>query len=173
MVPFLQQTAQYLVSEFKDDLDNICIVLPNRRGGLFLRKYLAEVVGKITWAPTFFSIEDFIAEISGLQEVEILHLLFELYEVHREIEDKKAQPVEEFLRWAPQLLSDFNETDRYMADAKELYTTLTEARAISLWNLENQPLTEFEKKYLHFYQSLHGYYEKLTSRLLAKNQAYQ
>lgn len=173
MLPFLQKTAQYLVSTFNNDFADLCIVLPNRRGGLFLRKYLAEEVGKVTWAPTIFSIEDFITEISGLQEVENLHLLFELYEVHREIEDKNAQTFEEFLRWAPQLISDFNEIDRYMANAKDLFSTLTEARAISLWNLDGQPLTEFEKKYLHFYQSLFGYYEKLTQRLLSKKQAYQ
>ncbi|MEI7499471.1 MAG: PD-(D/E)XK nuclease family protein [Bacteroidota bacterium] len=172
MLPFLQKTAQYLVAEYNDDLAELCIVLPNRRGGLFLRKYLAEYVGKPTWAPTIFSIEDFITEISGLQEVENLHLLFELYEVHREIEGKNVQPFEEFLRWASQLLSDFNEVDRYMADAKELFTTLTEARAISLWNLDNQPLTEFETKYLHFYQSLYTYYDKFTRRLLAKNHSY-
>ena len=173
MLPFLQKTAQYLVSTFNDDLGTLCIVLPNRRGGLFLRKYLAAEVGKVTWAPTILSIEDFITGISGLQEVETLRLLFELYEVHREIEGKNAQTFEEFLRWGPQLLTDFNEVDRYLADAKELFSTLTEARAISLWNLDGQPLTDFEKKYLRFYESLHGYYEKLTSRLLAKNQAYQ
>lgn len=173
MLPFLQKTAQYLVSVFSDGLDGLCIVLPNRRGGLFLRKYLAAEAGKVTWAPTIFSIEDFIAELSGLQEVENMHLLFELFEVHREIEGANSQSFEEFLRWAPQLLSDFNEVDRYMADAGELFSTLTEARAISLWNLDGQPLTDFEKKYLHFYQSLAGYYEKLKIRLLAKNQAYQ
>ncbi len=173
MIPFLKQTAQYLTSQFGDDLADLCIVLPNRRGGLFLRKYLAEEIGKVTWAPNIFSIEDFIAEISGLQEVDNLTLIFELYEVHREIEEKKAQTFEEFLRWAPQLLSDFNEVDRYLADAGELFATLTEARAISLWNLDNQPLTEFEAKYLHFYQSLYEYYNRLTRRLLAKNRAYQ
>ncbi|MEI7663221.1 MAG: PD-(D/E)XK nuclease family protein [Bacteroidota bacterium] len=173
MTPFLKQTAQYLVSKFGPGLADLCIVLPNRRGGLFLRRYLAEEIGKVSWAPVIFSIEDFIAEISGLQEADNLSLLFELYEVHCEIEEKKAQPFEEFLRWAPQLLGDFNEIDRYLADARELFATLTEARAISLWNLDNQPLTEFEAKYLHFYQSLYDYYERLTRRLLAKNQAYQ
>ena len=173
MVPFLQKTAQYLVSEFKGDLADVCIVLPNRRGGLFLRKYLALEIGKVAWAPTVFSIEDFIGEISGLQEVENLHLLFELFEVHKEIELKEPQTFEEFLRWAPQLLSDFNEVDRYMADAEDLFSNLTEARAISLWNLDGKPLTEFEKKYLQFYSSLYLYYDKLTRRLLSRNQAYQ
>jgi len=173
MTPFLQQIATYIATEFRDGFDKVCIVLPNRRGGLFLRKYLAAEVGKATWAPSIFSIEDFIAEISGLQEVENIHLLFELYEVHREIEGAKAHPFEEFLRWAPQLINDFNDVDRYLADPEELFTTLTEARAISIWNLDNHPLTEFEKNYLHFYQSLFAYYDRLKNRLLIKNQAYQ
>ncbi len=173
MTPFLRQTAQYITAQFGNDLAGICIVLPNRRGGLFLRKYLAAEIGKVTWAPVIFSIEDFISEISGLQDVENLSLLFELYGVHCEIEEKNVQTFEEFLRWAPQLLSDFNEIDRYLADAEELFATLTEARAISLWNLDNQPLTEFEKKYLQFYQSLFEYYSRLSKRLFAKNQAYQ
>ena len=173
MVPFLKQTARYAVEHFGDDLGSLCIVLPNRRGGLFLRKYLAEEAGRVTWAPEIFSVEDFISEISGLQEVDNLDLLFELFGVHCEIEEKKAQSFEEFLRWGPQILADFNEIDRYMADARELFATLTEARAISLWNLDNQPLTDFEAKYLAFYQSLFEYYTRLTGRLLAKQQAYQ
>jgi len=173
MVSFLQKIAQYLVSAFKDDLDGLCIVLPNRRGGLFLRKYLAAEVGKVTWAPTIFSIEDFIVHLSGMQEVGNLHLLIELYKVHRDLEEKNAQTFEEFLRWAPQLLSDFNEIDRYLVDTKELFSTLTEARAISLWNPDGRPLTGFEKKYLHFYQSLFNYYENLTSRMLIKKHVYQ
>ena len=173
MLPFLQKTARHLVSQYPDGLDGLCIILPNRRGGLFLRKYLAAEVGKVSWAPAIFSIEDFMSQASGLQEVETLHLLFELFEAHREIEGQNAQEFDEFIRWAPQLLSDFNEVDRYLADARALFTTLTEARAITLWNPDGRPLTDFEKKYLEFYQSLHIYYENLTGRLMAKGQAYQ
>ncbi|MEI6433598.1 MAG: PD-(D/E)XK nuclease family protein [Bacteroidota bacterium] len=173
MNPFLKQTAQYLSSTFNNDLENICIVLPNRRAGLFLRKYLAGEVGKATWAPSVLSIEDFITEISGLHEVDQVYLLFELYEVHREIDGEKAQTFDEFISWAQQLISDFNEIDRYLADPGELFSTLTEARAISIWNLDGEPLTEFEREYLRFYQSLNLYYQRLSARLLAKNQAWQ
>lgn len=173
MIPFLQQTAQYISNTFQNDFEDLCIVLPNRRAGLFLRKYLGDAVGKVTWAPAMLSIEDFITSVSGLLEVDQMILIFELYEVHREIDGEKAQEFEEFVHWAPQLLSDFGELDRYLADPDELFSTLTEARAISLWNPNGQPLTEFEKEYLRFYQSLNIYYKKLSDRLLAKNQAYQ
>jgi len=173
MTPFLRQTAQYLVSTFGENLDGICIVLPNRRGGLFLRRYLADEIGKATWSPAFYSIEDFIAEISGLHEAGMIQLMFELYVIHRELEGDRAQPFGEFIRWAPQLLGDFDEADRYLADPEELFTTLTEARAISLWNPDGRPLTDFEKRYLGFYRSMLSYYSALNSRLLSGNLAYQ
>ena len=173
MNPFLKQTAQYLCSAFQSDLEDLCVVLPNRRAGLFLRKYLALEVGKVSWAPSILSIEDFITEISGLHEVDQAGLLFELYEVHREIEGDKTQPFDEFLHWAQQLIGDFNDIDRYMADSHELFSTLSEARAISLWNLDGKPLTPFEQEYLRFYQSLDLYYQKFSARMLAKNQGWQ
>jgi len=173
MEPFLKSTAEYLVTHFPDNLSDICIVLPNRRGGLFLRKYLAEVVGRVTWAPQIFSIEDFISTISGMQELDSISLIFEFYQVHLEIETVNPQSFEEFLKWAPQVLSDFNEIDRYQASTSSLFSTLTEARAIMLWNVDGKPLTDFEKRYLQFYQSLHTYYLKLTSRLITKNMGYQ
>ena len=173
MVPFLKQTAQFLCTEFQNKFENLCIVLPNRRAGLFLRKYLAETAGITTWAPEIMSIEDFIVSISGMQEIDQVNLVFELYEVHQEINGEKSQSFEEFYQWAPQLLSDFNEIDKYLADPADLFSTLTEARAISLWNPDGRPLTDFEMEYLRFYRSLKVYYEKFKERLTEKNQSYQ
>ena len=173
MEPFLKKTSEFIISRFGGDLSEICIVLPNRRAGLFLRKYLSGMIGKTGWAPVVFSIEDFIAEISGLKEAELLSLLFELFGIHKEIEGDKAQSFEDYLHWASQLISDFNEIDRYMVDARQLFSYLDEARVFSVWNLENQPLTEFETKYLQFYHSLYAYYERMTANLLRKNQGYQ
>ncbi|MEI6456583.1 MAG: PD-(D/E)XK nuclease family protein [bacterium] len=171
MTSFLEKTAGYLVTQYGSDLTRICIVLPNRRAGLFLRKFLARKIARTTWSPTIFSIEDFVATLTGLQLTEPIRLLAELYTVHKETEGDKAQPFAEFMNWAPQLLSDFNDVDHYMVDARQLFTYLDEAKAINLWNPDLKPLTDFEKQYLRFYNSLSGYYHKLTARLMDKNQA--
>lgn len=173
MTAFLDQTASYLVSTYGTALADIAVVLPSRRAGLFLRRFMAAHAGKACWSPMIFSIEDFVSEISGLHEAESLDLLFRLYDVHKEAEKEKAQSFEEFLRWAPQLLSDFNEIDRNLVDPQQLFSYLDEARVISLWNLENQPLTDFEERYLRFYHSLGVYHEMLSEAQLESRKGWQ
>ncbi len=173
MPPFLQQTAKYLYETFGDNLANVAVVLPNRRAGLFLRKYLAGMLQKTSWSPALFSIEEFIASVSGLREVEQVHCLFELYKVHQRFEKEKAQPFDEFLNWGSQLLSDFNEIDRYLVDPTTLFTYLDEVRALTVWNPDNTPLTEFQLNYLKFYNFLLSYYSGLTVELLSRGEAYQ
>ncbi|MCX6283022.1 MAG: hypothetical protein NTW31_02120, partial [Bacteroidetes bacterium] len=172
MSAFLEQTAEYLVSAYGDELSKLCIVLPNLRAGLFLRKFLAARLNKTIWSPYICSAEDFLATVAGLRPVEQLQLLFKLYSIHRDIEQEKAQPFEDFIQWAAQLLNDFDEVDRYLADARQLFSALTDTRAISVWNPENRPLTDFEKQYLRFYNSLYPYYSRLVDELLENKQAY-
>ena len=172
MTKFLEQTAGYLVQKYGEKIPELCIVLPNRRAGLFLKKYLGNLLGKTIWSPAIYSIEDFLVRISGLHVCDNIQALFELHSIHQSLEGKNAQPFNEFSGWAQQLLGDFNEIDSYMVDAGALFSFITEAKALSVWNLENKPLTDFEKQYLAFFHSLSGYHEQLKTRLLASNLAW-
>lgn len=174
MQAFLNKVAKYITEKYpSDQLDQLCIILPNRRGGLYLQKHLANYLGKTSWAPSIFSIEDFIEQLSGLQKIDPVYLLFELYEVHREVEKADAVDFVEFLNWGQVLLTDFNEIDQYLVDPDQLFSYLSDAKAISLWNPSGIALTEFELKYLKFFRSLKQYYHILTEKLLKKKQAYQ
>ncbi|MEI6884421.1 MAG: PD-(D/E)XK nuclease family protein [Bacteroidota bacterium] len=172
MAAFLEQTAAYLVSSYGDDISDICIVLPNLRAGLFLRKSIAGLINKTIWAPAICSAEDFMTTVSGLKPFDKQNLVFSLYGIHQDLEKEKAQPFEDFIQWAPQLLADFDEADRYLADTRQLFAALTDARAITVWNPENRPLTDFEKQYIKFYNSLYHYYSRLVDQLLASRQAW-
>lgn len=172
MARFLEKTAEYLYTKYGDKISELCIVLPNRRAGLFLQKYLSKITGKTIWSPVIFSIEDFMINLSGLRVCDPIQVLFELYAIHKQIEGQKAQPFDEFANWAQQLLGDFNEIDSYLVDAKELFSFLNETKALSVWNLDKKPLTDFEKQYLHFFKSLYDYHEQLGTRLLSSNLAY-
>ncbi len=173
MQTFLDKTATYIIENYTDQTDTLCVVLPNRRAGLFLKSSLAHYAGKPIWSPAIFSVEDFIIELSGLRVIEPVYLQAELYEVHREIEGNAAQSFSEFLKWGQVLLNDFNDIDLYRINASQLFSNLTDEKALALWNLDQQPLTEFEIRYLHFYNSLLLYYDKLSDRLLKKHQGYQ
>ncbi|MCX6251708.1 MAG: PD-(D/E)XK nuclease family protein [Bacteroidetes bacterium] len=172
MSKFLEQTADYIIEKFGENISGLCIVLPNRRGGLYLKKYLGKRLHKTFWSPAVYSIEDFIIQISGMGLEENIRVLFELYEVHKVIEGPEAQPFDEFIGWGQQMLTDFNEIDSYLVDPQRLFQYLDEAKIISLWNPENKPLTDFEKKYLRFYNSIWTYYQQLTSRLRKEKKGY-
>jgi len=173
MQTFLQQVAEHIHANYAGNPGEICIVMPNRRAGLFLKKYLAESLEKPTWSPAIFSVEDFFVRLSGMKLIDPVGLLFVFYEVHRNIEKENAQPFGEFIKWAQMLLADFNEIDAHLVDARQLFGYLTEAKAIEKWNPDHAHLTEGEKKYLRFYQSLFEYYSVLHEKLIASGEAYQ
>lgn len=173
MKPFLQRLAEEIAARYGNDPGQLCVVLPNRRAGLFLKKYLARELKRTTWSPQTFSVEDFITSISGLQIIDPAGLLFEFYHVHKEIHGANAQDFEVFADWGQVLLQNFNEIDQYLVDPDKIFTFLSEARALSVWNLGESPLTDHEKNYLEFYHSFLDYYNRLRERLTEKNLVYQ
>ena len=172
MKSFLERVAEHLIEHYPDRISNICIVLSNRRASLFLKKYLAELLGKTSWGPNIFSIEDFILELSEYQSINSLKTTFELYEVHKTIEGKNAQSFDEFYKWGSILVQDFNELDLHLVDADRMYNYLSEVKSLAEWNLEIENLSSFQNNYLKFFKSLKIYYTLLNNRLNQRKLAY-
>jgi hypothetical protein len=173
MKPFLQRLAEEIAAWSSDDPGQLCVVLPNRRAGLYLKKYLARELKKTSWSPQTYSVEDFITKISDLRIIDQAGLLFEFYQVHKEIHGDKAQDFEIFADWGQVLLQDFDEIDQYLVDPEKIFTYLDAARAFSVWNLNERPLTDQEKNYIDFYNSFLPYYQRLHKRLKGKKLVYQ
>ncbi|HRY32707.1 MAG TPA: PD-(D/E)XK nuclease family protein [Bacteroidales bacterium] len=163
--PFLKQVSDYLLQSGSGDFSETAVVFPNRRAGLYFRRHLAASISKPVWAPTVFSIEDFILALTGKTTAGEEQLLLSLYHVYSEAEGKHARDLNDFLSWGPVLLRDFNDIDSYLADPAEVFSYLSEARALSLWSPDRKKLTEFQQSYLHFYQSLIHYYEGLKRKM--------
>jgi ATP-dependent helicase/nuclease subunit B len=173
MQAFLSKTAAYILEHYGDSTGEICVVLPNRRAGLFFRHRLAKQAGKTIWAPEIYAIEDFIQKLSGMQQVDNISLLFELYQLYKEEQGSGAEPFDEFAKWAQVFIQDINEIDRYLVDASQLFGNLKNIKEIENWSLSLDQLTDFQQRYLDFFQSLGGLYEKLKAKLLAKHQVYE
>ncbi|MBL4707379.1 MAG: PD-(D/E)XK nuclease family protein [Flavobacteriales bacterium] len=173
MQSFLNQIARFALEKHSNNLGDLTIVLPNRRAIVFLRDEFRKEMNSGGWLPRFFSLEDFILELGDYQQLDPTDLMFELYQVHKEIEGETAEPFQEFLGWGTTLLQDFNEIDRYLVNGKELFSFLTEAKALEIWDVENGALTEFQHKYLKFWTKLGDYYLLFKKKLLSKKQAYQ
>lgn len=171
MKHFLRKVSEQLYPQFHDCPEQLCIVLPNRRSGVFLRKHWADLLDRPNWSPAIFSIEDFLAELSGLQIIDQLEQVFELYHVYKTQKGTDAESFEEFGRWAPVLLHDFNDIDANLADAPQLFANLSDVRSMETWNL-GEGLTEFQQRYLKFWESLGSWHEALTKKLLQEGKAY-
>lgn len=173
MQAFLYQVAQYIEQNYKENLDQVCIVLPNKRGALFLKNHLAKVYKKTIWLPTIISAEDFITELSGLQNLEDVDLICRLYESYKFVYAEQAEPFDSFAKWGNLILQDFNEIDRYLADAIALYQNLKEIKEIENWSLAQEELSDFQKNYINFMRQLGDMYSHFTSELLKNNEGYQ
>ncbi len=171
--PFLKLTANYIYSNYKDTAENLCIVLPNKRGALFLKKHLIEVFSKTMWLPNIISAEDLIAELSGLKILEEIDLMCYLYDSYKIVYGQKAESFDGFAKWGQLILQDFNEIDRYLANSEQLYENLKNIKEIENWSLGEEVLSEYQLNYLEFMNSLGAIYKHFSSFLIQNKWAYQ
>lgn len=172
MLPFIEKLAIHLNETYGENLSRLCIVFPNRRAGLFLRQYLSRLIDKPLWLPEIYALEDFVVARSTFQVPDSLSLLVRLYRIYQEAEQKNARPFSEFLSWGNILLADFDEIDQNLADGEGVFRYLDELKALRHWNPDGTPLTEFEKDYLSFYNSLAVLYRNFRESLLGSGQGY-
>ena len=174
MQAFLEKLVTHLCSKYGDNLDELCIVLPNRRAGLFLKTHFANNLKKTFWSPEVFATEDFVSLLAELEIVDTTTLLFELYETVKDINNNEIKSFDEFGKWGQILLSDINEIDLYLVDGEKLFGNLKDIKELETWSLNtDESLTDFQKQYLSFWQLLGSFYFDFKNRLLKKRYAYQ
>ena len=172
MAEFLERVIERVHAQYGDQISDLCLILPNKRAGLFLKQHIGKRYLKALWAPDIFSIEEFTELISERVLIDQVGLLFEFYQVYREKEGKDAQIFEEFIRWAGILLEDFNEIDKNLVDARDLLGSINDTRAIEVWNPDGAEITETQERYLNFWASIKSYYHALSLQLEGKGLAY-
>src|ERR1035438_2402240 len=184
---FIEQLAEEILKNHKNDLDRLCIVFPTRRAGLFLKKELAKRIENPVWSPTILSIQDFIETLSPYQIPDSLTLLFELFTVYQNyIPDEEF---EKFYPWGVQVLNDFNEIDRSMVNAKHLFRRIIEVKEIEqefqlgeeelgflmdYWRtVSNKELTTVQQKFVSTWELLNKVYDDFNTVLLSQNRVYE
>lgn len=174
MQSFLEKTVDYLHAKYGDDVSELCIVLPNRRAGLFLKTHFSKKLKKTFWSPEILATEDFVSLLAELEVADSTTLLFELYETVKQVGKRDIETFDEFSKWGQILLSDLNEIDRYLVDHKQLFGNLKDIKELEAWSLNSEEtLTDFQKQYLEFWKLLGEYYQNFSERLLSQHQAYQ
>ncbi len=172
MNSFLAETIND-IAQHHDNFEKVVFVLPNKRSGIFLKRYLAQHIDSPIFTPQIHSIEEFVTTISGIQKASHLVLLFHLYEAQTLQSKSKENAFETFSYWASALLSDFSEIDGYLVDHHSLFDYLTATKRIKHWTLENEPPTSLISENLRFWEKLEQTYLNLYSSLTEKGIGYQ
>lgn len=189
MKPFLYQVASLFYEKWGAEVSRLAFVFPNRRTGLFFQKYLSKVADIPLFSPTILTINDLFIQLSGKQSADRISMLFTLYDIYIR-QSGSTETFDEFLYWGEMLLNDFDDIDKYMANARMLFSNVTDLREIendfdflsdeqiaairSFWSsFYPRGDTPNQQQFLAVWQVLYDLYEEFRATLGAEGKGYE
>lgn len=134
MKPFLQQVAEILVEQKGKQLSGCAIVFNNKRPANYLQKYMADLIAKPFFSPSFYTIQEFFAETTNFKIADFYQQFFTLHHTYNQLlAEEKLDPVSshKFFPLAKIILADFVQMDADLVDAEKLYRNLEDIALIS------------------------------------------
>ena len=132
---FLESIAEIFAR--REDLRDICFVFPNRRSSAFFGRYLGLSAGRPVFLPRMVTIDSLFEELSGLHKADPIESLYILYNSYVEVRknlkaDDVPESFDEFVYWGDILLRDFDDIDKYLADADKLLLNIKQLKDLSI-----------------------------------------
>lgn len=125
-----------------------------------------------TLGPKIVVIDQLASQIAELESADQLSLHFTLYHAYAEVFGSDAEPFEDFVKWSNRLLQDYNEIDRYLVNAKDLYSNVSDAKTLERWGVEGET-PELVDVYLRFWNRLFPLYQAFNKALRSAGVGYQ
>lgn len=187
MKTFHESLVDHIEETSLQTLKDHCYVFPTKRGGVFFKRALLNRFGEQNFIlPTILSIEDLVQQMTGFNITDELTLLFSLFQVYQK-RDKDLE-FDKFYAWGKIILKDYDEIDRYMADAKQIYASLQNIKEIDhvfgyndeLRDIieryrtltEKQEKTRLLTEFLKIWQEVGNVYVEYQDILLQEEKAY-
>jgi ATP-dependent helicase/nuclease subunit B len=171
---FLAEVAHELLATHDDDtLADLVVIVPTRRAVVYLQNELALATpdGQALWSPRIAAMEDYMVERAGVQIEEPIALQLLLFDIFRGINSDLN--FDRFVGWSGLLLQDFSNLDQNLAETKEVFQYLSEAKALERWDLDpERSKTDGLARYFTFWGQLARVYSELKRRLRADHLAY-
>ena len=188
MERFLSRCAEYIFKHHSDELHEICLVFPNRRAGVFFNSYLQKQISQPVIGPQTVTVNELITGFSDLQQGEKLHLISLLYTIFKK-HTHTSESFDDFYFWGEVLLADFSDIDRYLVNAKDLFTNLADLKEIEglfdyltpeqkaaierFWgSLAGTSLKSHQERFISIWRKLYPVYDEFKAVLLEKKMAY-
>jgi len=181
MERFLSQCAKYVFEKHSKELHKVCLVFPNRRAGVLYNAYLQDEITQPVLGTEIITIGELISGFSESFKAEKLELISILYDVFKK-HTNTTESFDEFYFWGEILLSDFAEIDRYLVNAKDLFTNLSDLKKLEsvfdyLTDEQKEALKQFwgtfsgfnkkdfQKKYVKIWEKLYPVYHDFKHEL--------
>ena len=192
MPSFLEEVSRQLLDKHQGHLAELTVVFPNRRAGLFFREILSRDIHEPGWSPRLLTFPEFITDLSDLRPPDQLTLIFMLYQIYRR-ESGTKEPFDRFYFWGELLLEDFNEIDKSLVRADDLFANLRDLKVLDagydyltqeqralvarFWQGFNgqadQPLSPPKQAFLTFWNVLNRVYEGFRAHLQERGLGYE
>ena len=127
--PFLKLVAEDIYQRFNGELNDIAIVFPNKRAGLFFNEYLTQISGRPLWSPTYVTISELFQQSSNAVLGDPILLVSKLYKEYIR-HTHSNESIDSFYFWGEVLIKDFDDVDKNLVDAKSLFTNLNDLKSI-------------------------------------------
>lgn len=184
---FLTYVAEDIYKRYGADLSRLTVVFPNKRAALFLNQELARMAEKPIWAPAYVTISELFrsrSQLSIANPIQSVCLLHKSYTSVTGIDEA----LDHFFGWGQLLLADFDDIDKNMADAQQLFHNvrdLHELDSIEYLDEEQKQLimrffgnftgdeTQLRKKFISLWSNLYNVYADYRQRLRERGLAYE
>jgi len=128
--PFLYKVFADLYRRYNGELQNVTVIFPNKRAGLFANQYLSEIAGRPVWSPRYMAISEFFSQMTDKSVPDTIELLVHLFHAYQKSQKQDKVSFDRFYGWGEVLLSDFQDVDNNMVDAQQLFSNISALEAV-------------------------------------------
>lgn len=190
MVTFLDDVATELVDRYGERLGELQIILPSKRARFFLTESFIKKVSQPSLCPQYLELSQIFEQFAQLHSVDSLSLLYPLYQAYKTVSYKENLDFNSFFPFGEMILSDFDTIDKYLIDARQLYTNLKNYKNIDaelsyltpeqidflkeFWHVvEVNPENRLKKEFIGLWDMFFSIYTNFKEQLYEKQQGYQ
>ncbi len=188
MKSFLEYVAEDILRKNGNDLSDVVVVFPNKRAALFLNENLVKLSDQPIWAPKYITISELFRHHSQLKVADPIKLICDLHKTFVECTGIE-ETLDHFYGWGQLLVSDFDDVDKNMADAKQLFSNLTDIHELDdvsylteeqkkmiqkfFSNFSEDHNSELKKRFLQLWSHFYDIYTSYNRHLQEQGLAYE
>ena len=188
MTTFLEHVAAHILAKHGTDLSRLAVVFPNKRASLFLNNALVRQAAKPVWSPAYTTISELFRQHTTLQVADPIKLVCDLHRTFTAVTGFD-ETLDHFYGWGQLLLTDFDDIDKHLAPASQVFANLRDLREMDdvsylteeqraairkfFVNFTDDYNTQLKERFLRLWSHVGDVYQRYHDRLLSQQLAYE